>query len=107
MIDFLNASVAYEITKKNKEKLSTLPPEVYKKIEDTIYKAAEKGDDSVTIDLDIFNTKEINKFQIDTIVQVLNNNGYCVFVTKDNWKSICYNTYKLTIIWRGKEETNN
>lgn len=31
MIDFLNASVAYEITKKNKEKLSTVPPEVYKK----------------------------------------------------------------------------
>ena len=42
MIDFLTASVAYEITKKNKKKLSTVPPEVYKKIEDTIYKAAGK-----------------------------------------------------------------
>ena len=59
MIDFLNASVAYEITKKNKEKLSTVPPEGYKKIEDTIYKAAEKGDDIVVID---FNGKEYNKF---------------------------------------------
>lgn len=104
MIDFLNASVAYEITKKNKEKLSTLPPEVYKKIEDTIYKAAEKGDDIVVID---FNGKEYNKFQIDAIIQVLNNNGYYVSITKNNWESVCYDTYKLTIDWRGKEETNN
>ena len=104
MIDFLNASVAYEITKKNKEKLSTVPLEVYKKIEDTIYKAAEKGDDIVVID---FNGKEYNKFQIDAIIQVLNNNGYCVSITKNNWESVCYDTYKLTINWRGKEETNN
>lgn len=104
MIDFLNASVAYEITKKNKEKLSTLPPEVYKKIENTIYKAAEKGDDIVVID---FNGKEYNKFQIDAIIQVLNNNGYRVSLTKSNWESVCYDTYKLTIDWRGKEETNN
>ena len=106
MIDFLNASVAYEITKKNKEKLSTVPPEVYKKIEDTIYKAAEKGDDIVVID---FNGKEYNKFQIDAIIQVLNNNGYCVSITntKNIWESVCYGTYKLTIDWRGKEETNN
>lgn len=107
MIDFLNASVAYEITKKNKEKLSLVPPEVYKKIEDIIYKAAEEGDDSVTIDFNIFNAKEINKFQKDAIVQVLNNNGYYVSVIKNNWESVCYNIYKLIISWRGKEETNN
>lgn len=106
-MDFLNASVAYEITKKNKEKLSAVPPELYKKIEDIIYKAAEEGEDSVTIDFNIFNAKEINKFQRDAIVQVLNNNGYCVSIIKNNWEFICYNTYKLTISWRGKEETNN
>lgn len=104
MIDFLNASVAYEITKKNKEKLSTVPPEVYKKIEGIIYEAAEKGDDIIVID---FNGKEYNKFQIDVIIQVLNNNGYRVSLTKNNWESVCYDTYKLTVDWRGKEETNN
>lgn len=101
MIDFLNASVAYEITKNNKEKISAVPPEVYKKIEDTIYKAAEKGDDIVVID---FNGEEYNKFQIDAIIQVLNNNGYYFSLTKNNWYD---NTYKLTISWREKEETNN
>lgn len=104
MIDFLNASVAYEITKKNKEKLSTVPPELYKKIEDTIYKAAEKGDDIVVID---FNGEQCNKFQIDAIIQVLNNNGYCASLTKNNWRSVCYDTYKLTISWCRKEEINN
>lgn len=103
-MDFLNASVAYEITKKNKEKLGTVPPELYKKIEDIIYKAAEKGDDIVVID---FSGKEYNKFQIDAIIQVLNNNGYVVSFTKNNWESVCYDTYKLIIDWRGKEETNN
>ena len=33
--------------------------------------------------------------------------GIVFLLQKNNWESVCYDTYELTINWRGKEETNN
>lgn len=104
MIDFLTAFSAYEITKKNKERLDAVPLEEYKKIENAIYKAAERGNDSVTIE---YNSNIMNSYQIDTIIKVLSHNGYVVTFTKNNWESVCYNTYKLIINWRPRETIND
>lgn len=104
MIDFLTASAAYEITKKNEERLGAVPLEEYKKIENAICKAAERGNDSVIIE---YNSNIMNSYQIDTIIKMLSNNGYVVSFTKNNWESVCYNTYKLIISWRPREIIND